>query len=127
MKQMKLKADIAHATVLTAVGKVLSEGWDAEMCRNYIISIRDDQELVIDPNLLGDSQLNRLGFKQFKDTNLLLIPLWFHPFLPVEFKGGSIFDGPCADLPRTISSAHMVLDDRGGMMSYGIVVDEFND
>lgn len=114
------KALLTRQLMLTFTARALSYKWDLSSIQDPITAAKLKYGLEIDPNELTVDELQQIGsVKWSEEDDLWLIPLWMHQFLPAEFMGGSISDAPRSD-PRKIKSTQMDLDDRGGLLAFGV-------
>jgi hypothetical protein len=100
--------------------------WDAEFARQQVTRFIDKQakEVRIDPTQFLIGELLNLGFRWWDDKrNLLLIPLWMHPFLEEGITLRSIANRDViVELDEDFRPSNVDDDSRGGVLAFGVVV-----
>lgn len=88
-----------RGAILYNVGTIINYGWDNEFATQQlkglperIMDVPGGMRLLrIDPCKLTKHQMIELGFAKWKrNSQLMLIPLWMHPFLVDEFPSESV-------------------------------------
>lgn len=115
-------AKVLRDRLTTAAAEVACYDWSPEFCKS---NIKDHVERIqqadgffrIDPNDLTAVEMDALGFgKWSEESTLRLIPLWMHPYLANEFRGGSI----SGEEREMLKREDIDTDHRFGCLAYGV-------
>jgi len=115
-------------TILQIITNSASEvmsyvGWSDEFAAGYLRRIPEnvrkyDWFQPINPGDLSVEEMEQLGFRLWsKESGMMLIPLWLHPFLSDMIMCGCIDDTtPVMRARKDIDN-----DNRAGCLAYGVV------
>lgn len=121
MKQIEIAKQIRNHTLTAAASVVQYENWEdkfsVEYIRRTVVDIKESEDYVsIDPSEFSTEECDELGFGQWDEKGLRLIPVWLLPFICNEFQGACISDGKV----RPIGLNEIDNDHRGGSLAYGV-------
>lgn len=115
---------MTHYEMATGIRAKILESAAEALVYNYIAGFTDCVEHIkalkdfkpVDINALTQQELSDLGFRDWDENGLALIPLWLLPFISETFTGACINDSKV----KVFVTKDIDNDNRFGVLAYGV-------